>query len=850
MWPQAATDIKTEMGMTRRRINRFPVACAACALVSAAVAGEAPQKFSIDAKPLAQALMEFGAQSDAVIVAPTSLTDGKLAHPVRGEMQAERALQMLLLESGLSYQRATDGSITIVRLPVQRPQARAGGAALIRLAAAAPVVARREPETEQTPSLEEVVVTAGKRGEERLQDVPVSITAIDQERIEQAGMDDFLDYARAVPGLGFQNISAAGGRDDIRGGRRLNLRGIESGFDGVPTVAFYLDEAPVPVMDPKLFDIERIEVLRGPQGTLYGANSMGGAIRLVMNKPVHNEFQYRGDATVKSTRSGAESYDVNSMVNVPLVDDKLALRGVAFYRDEGGFIDNVRPGSSGTEQVERDTNGEESWGARFAASWQPNEQLRITPSVFHQETKVDGAAVWDGAFRDLTAFDRRVRDRQENSFTLTSLEASWTLGNLQVFSATSYFKTDFDTVEDVSKGYYHYELIEADQVQLSLVKTRARRISEEFRISYTGARWNGVIGAFFLDEDRDFDQHYPRADGSDEPEIFAGTQANGERQLAFFTEVSFKLTDPLELTAGVRWFRGEQDQQVRFFSDGELDAQDGEASESAVSPKLQLSYHIDPDKMAYVSATKGFRPGGSVGVIPLSSCADDLAALGLSAAPTEFESDQLWSYEVGSKLSFGDNRAVIDTAVYYIDWKDVQQTVLLSNCGFTFLGNVGAARSQGFEVEMAFQATEHLSLSGSVGGTDAQFTRSNPDIGIFEGDRLPLVPRWTASAGAQYDFTLPTGHAAYLLSDYQYQDKVLNGYASHYQRSYSTANMRLGIVLSDRSELTLFVDNLTDARPQLFFYSYDDEGQLAPQQRQDIISGRPRTFGITYRYRH
>jgi outer membrane receptor protein involved in Fe transport len=564
---------------------------------------------------------------------------------------------------------------------------------------------------------------------------------------------------------------------------------------------------------------------------------------------VQNEYQYAADATVKSTQSGSASYDANGMFNAPLIDDRLAARGVVFYRDESGFIDNFKATDTGTKRI-RDINGEESWGARLAATWLPTDNLSITPSVFHQETTVNGSGTWDGAFRDLSAFNQRTRDRQETGFTLTGLEANWTLGDFRLVSATSYFKTDFDTVEDISKGYYHYGLIEADQVQLSLVKTHATRFSEEVRLSYTGARWNGVIGAFYLDEDRDFDQHYPRADGSSDPEIFAGTQANGEQQLAFFTEASLKLTDPLELTGGVRWFKGDQQQHVRFYSDGVLDAQDGDASESAVSPKVQLSYHFDRDKMAYASATKGFRPGGATGVIPVSSCAEDLAALGLTAAPTEFKSDRLMSYEVGTKLAFADNRAVIDTAVYYIDWKDVQQTVLLAGCGFTFLGNVGAARSRGFEVEASFKPTDHLSLSGSVGSTDAQFTKSNPDIGILEGDRLPLVPRLTVSASAQYAFTLPTGHATYVLADYQYQDKVLNGYASHYQRSYSTVNTRMGVTLSKSTELTLFVENLTNARPQLFFYSYDDEGLLPPEQRQDIISGRPRTYGVTFRFRH
>lgn len=801
--------------------------------------------FSITAKSMAEALMEFGAQSNEVILAPTVLVGGKAARSVRGTMEPERALRKLLQGTGLTWQRAADGSIAIVRA-----LAKAAAPSGLRLAALAPAQVAPAAQADNAGGVEEVVVTASKRGAERLQDIPISITAIGQQRIEQAGMDDFLDYARAVPGLGFQMLSAAGGRDDIRGGRRLNMRGIESGFDGVPTVAFYLDDAPVPVMDPKLFDIERIEVLRGPQGTLYGANSMGGAIRVVVNKPVLDEWQYAGDVSLKSTRSGDPSYDGNAMINIPLIDDTLAARGVAFYRQAGGFVDNYIPQDTGGGRFDRNIDEERSWGVRWALTWQPTDNLRITPSVFRQDTAVDGSSSWDLAFRDLTSYDRKVRDRQESQFTLTGLEIAWNLGGVEVFSSTAYFDSDFSTVEDVSKGYYNAELIEANQTQLSLVGTTTRRFSEELRVSYTAERWNGVIGAFFLDEERRFGQVFPRADGLDLPTVFEGTQSNGEQQLALFAEGTYHLTDRLDVTAGVRWFKGDQDQHVRFYSEGVLDAMDGEASDSDVSPRLQLSYHVDPDKMVYASATKGFRPGGPTSVVPLSTCGADLAELGLSRAPSEFAPDQLWSYELGSKLSFADRRVILDSAVYYIDWKDVQQTVLLANCGFTFLGNVGAARSQGFEMELTLQPTENLNLTASAAFTDAEFTRSNPAISIEAGDRPPLVPRWTAAAGARYSFKLPTGHDAFVMADYQFQDRVLNGYASDYQKSYSTTNARFGVTLSEHAEVTLFVDNLTDARPQLFYFTFADPGPLPDLQRREIITMRPRTVGINFRYRH
>src|SRR5882757_589061 len=352
-------------------------------LASTAAAGDlrTPHSINIDETGLAQALMELSQQSDSVIVAPSDLVAGKSAPALHATLPTDRALKKLLEGSGLTWRVASDGSIAIVRGNDTGSTTTAPAEAR-HTAPHAPATTDAESDR-----LSEVVVTAGKRGgAERLQDVPVSITAIGQERIEQLGMDSFIDYAREVPGLGFQDLGAAGGRDDIRGGRRLNLRGVESGFDGVPTVAFYLDEAPIPVMDPKLFDIQRIEVLRGPQGTLYGANSMGGAVRVVMNQPVQDRFDYRGDATFKSTQFGAPSYETNGMVNVPLIGDELAVRAVGFYRNEGGVIDDYFP-AEGTPpgHTKKSGGGEGRGGGGVAASGPPPQGGRFSRPFLHKK---------------------------------------------------------------------------------------------------------------------------------------------------------------------------------------------------------------------------------------------------------------------------------------------------------------------------------------------------------------------------------------------------------------------------------------------------------------------------------
>ncbi len=712
----------------------------------------------------------------------------------------------------------------------------------------------------EPPKVEEVIVTAGKVGEQALQDIPISITVLDQRRIEQAGIDDFLDYVRTVPGLGFQVKSAAGGRDDIRGGRRFNLRGIESGYDSVPTTAFYLDETPVPVMDPKLFDVQRIEVLRGPQGTLYGANSMGGTIRVVMNKPEMNQLDYAGDVSMATTRKGEESYGFDGMVNIPLVEDHVALRAVTFYRNEGGYIDRILTPSPSVaaQNVQSDINDERSWGVRLTAGIEVTPRLKITPGVFHQETRVADAGVYEPDFQDLGIYFMSLYpEKQSNDFTLYTLEASFAITDrLEVVSASSFFESEFFGFEDSTKGFFDFG---GDGYGgASYVNAiENERVGQELRLAYKGDRWRGVLGAFYMDEDRMFDQY---GDTDATGVWFTYYQTNGERQYALFGEATYDVTDQMHVTAGARWFDGEQDQYTHYVSflddpaNPYMEEFSGEASADSFSPKVQLSYDFSPDKMAYVSASKGFRPGGPTSLVPATDqCLADLARLGIGSPKREFGPDTLWNYEIGSKASFAEGRFTANVALYHIDWEEVQQTASL-NCGFTFVGNVGAAESRGAELEFWSRPTEALSISGTLGYTDAKFTKTEEAVGVTKGDRLSLVPKLTGSLAIQYSFAMPTGHESYVRADYQYVDKTLEGSFFDFVRpSYDSIDLRLGVGLTETTELSLFVTNLTDERPIMsinenIFYP-DEGGVIPPPFVRDVSTVRPRTFGVMVRFR-
>ena len=465
--------------------------------------------------------------------------------------------------------------------------------------------------------IEEIVVTATKRGERNLQDLPMSITAFSEDQLEVLGADDMLDYLTLVPGLSFRLTSATGSRDDLRGGRRLALRGIESGPDGIPTTAFYIDDAPMPIMDPKLFDIDRVEVLRGPQGTLFGANSMGGTVRLVTNKPKIDTFEYKADATFGLMHEGEESYLVNGMVNMALVEGQGALRAVAFHRNEGGFVDIVgaSTAAAGSNRTRKNVNDEEVSGARLALLWQPVDALTILPSLFYQKVEVDNTPEYEPEVGDLQFFDKRVDEVQENEFTLASLEISYDFGNMQLFSSTSFSDSKLFTVDDFGKFLATFEL-PPDPFQRGFQDISTERFAQEIRLSFAmGKKIDGLIGFFYLDEERLFLQDLFN-DGLqyllDPSEVlFTGVQTNNDERIAIFGEVTYTPSDAWELTAGLRWFDNDQDQVADFdgFFNGGPSRTEGVSSESEVSPKVQVAFHPNDDVMIYGSGDQGFPAG-------------------------------------------------------------------------------------------------------------------------------------------------------------------------------------------------------------------------------------------------
>ncbi len=668
-------------------------------------------------------------------------------------------------------------------------------------------------------SFEEIIVTAQKR-DERLQDVPLSISALTMIQIENMGAASFTDYARAVPGLSF--IDRGPGRNAI------TIRGITTGAEQgkQALVGIYFDEMPVsaPSFQPdlNLFDIERVEVLRGPQGTLYGAGSMGGAIKLIAAKPHMTEFAAKADATLATTRHGDESVRFNAMVNAPIVEDKVAVRVVGYYRNEGGYIDNVGLGK-------KDVNDEETYGGRLSVRFTPNEKLTITANVFFQDTEVGGTQEGDLSLGRLLQ-SRAVGEIREDDFRQYNLTVNYDLGWAELVSSSTYFDRDFREIRDISSFFGGAAAVWLDN------SIPIETFSQEARLASTGdGPFKWLVGVFYTDQRDDLGQ-LAAHDGlfglPPSVVLLDNLIENKMEQIAFFGEATYDLTSRLHATVGLRWF--DVDQSFASATSGLIAGGDstdsGDASQNKANPKFLLSYDATDDAMFYAQAAQGFRIGGANKTNPINPSTGTLD-------PSEYKADTLWNYELGVKTSWLNNRLTINAALYYIDWKDIQITIFRDD-GFSYIGNAAKARSKGGELEITARPVDGLNISAAVGYTDAKLQKDAPGLGGLKGDRIPLVPRFTFSSSARYSFALTDALGGFAQFDYQHVGKSYNAFSQgspDLQRSYDLGHARVGVNM-EQWEMSLFVNNLWDERADLFVDT------LLGDTRANV--NRPRTIGV------
>jgi len=653
-------------------------------------------------------------------------------------------------------------------------------------------------------TIQELVVTAQKR-EQQLQDVPISISVVSKDTLESGPISTVNEALRGVPGVAFYENGQAGMV-------KFAVRGVTSNtslFNGSSTVGYYIDEIPFafvryPVSpDVGAFDIERVEVLRGPQGTLYGANSLNGVIRIMTEDADLNEFGGRARATVSATKWGGENARGDVALNIPIAPGKLALRVVAGVSEMSGWLDRpATPHPILGSDPDKDVNNSRARNLRLKLNAQPTDNLDV--EFFTWFSRTDRGAASDGP-RGNRITQKRIPEPIDTDFDAYGLTLNYDFQAFAVTSATSHIK------------FENAGILDAGNDRL-LTWIGSEMTSQEIRaVSTTAGPWRWSLGGIYRDA-RDFqfsDFTLKSVAG------FTGVSDNiyTSESFAVYGEITRLLLDErLELTAGLRYFEDKaasNERQALSTAAGVFPFGVRKDKFDALTPRVVATYHPDDSSSIYASYSQGFRSGFAQN--------GEVQRLSGGLAPS-IEPDLLTNYEIGAKGALLDGRLTYDLAAYYIDWDSTVQvvaTTLGTGAGaFTFNGAVNAPGASGFGVDagLTFRATDRLRLSGGFSWNGLEFDRDVLSGGrvIFDkGMRLAESPEYTANAGIAYDVPLSAGFAAELAASVGYTSRMYTGTlitagGPFYSDEITQVRASARLISPANWSATLFVDNLTN----------------------------------------
>jgi outer membrane receptor protein involved in Fe transport len=646
----------------------------------------------------------------------------------------------------------------------------------------------------------EVIVTAQRR-EQTLASVPASVTAMNAAMLDKQGTKDLADIGRLTPGL-------AVAAPDAGGESTISIRGIASNV-GAPTTGVYIDDVPVQVSNlasctllcassaiPKIFDLERVEVLRGPQGTLYGSSSEGGAIRFITATPrIAGDFGGSARSDVSVTQGSGPSYELGATIDGPLQTDVSGFRLSVWSRHDGGWVDRYSPQTG--DLTQRDVNSSDAKVARLALRFAPTDRLTVTPAFFYQETRQKDR----GTYAESLGVDKskaNIAQPDDDRFGLASLAVEYDFDTFSLKSITSHLARTDDRTDDYSNFTVGREALNATEqfTATSLTRNTQDNWNQELRLTSADKAGNPLswVGGLYFQRIR---QGMSQAIAEDVatlstwyanffgvPELVSsGDQsylehyAQTETEAAVFGELNYKLTPRLTATTGLRATRTRfnyTDTQSGWWAAPNGPFAGGD-SETPITPKFGLSFQRTPDNLIYATAARGFRVGGSnESLAGNATCASGLANLGLSDVPSTYKSDSVWSYELGDKQRLAGGALSIAGSLYWINWNNIQGGVMLT-CGFGFVTNMATATSKGFDLELQARPTANLLLSGTLGYDDARYTKtasfqgaSGEVVTAKSGDPLNGVPKWSATIAAEYDWHLAADTPAFARIDYQW----------------------------------------------------------------------------------
>jgi outer membrane receptor protein involved in Fe transport len=735
--------------------------------------------------------------------------------------------------------------------------------------------------------LAEITVTAQKYNS-TVQSTPISMSAVSAEQLAAAGITSIEQMAQTVPGLSMR--SAGPGQTEYE------ARGLASNGGAAPTVGFYLDDVPLSppalaqigkvVIDPDLYDVNRVELLRGPQGTLYGSGSMGGTIKIVTNRPELQTYDASFQGTTSATQGGGLNGGGKFMLNIPF-GELLALRVSATDTWRSGWIDRLvlnpfppdtplsdpPPYSRGNvltapvQSVDRDANTEHLYNTRASLLFQPNSDLSIVATAFYQRIVMGGYDEFDSPPGAAYLAHYQASDIQEGNSDRIAISSVTLTANLpfaDLTSATAYWSRRESNTQDGSESYSYYNGITPYIAVPTSEIDSSHQFSQEVRLaSRDNERLHWVTGVFFSDLQSTW------ADGGASPLNTAAP--NGifyqsynpyrVKQSAVFADGSYRFSDTWTFSTGLRWFSYQSRlSESSWGSDAANLTPPAQptvstASDSGFTPRFNLSYAPTSTLTTYVSMSKGFRPGGANPVV----APPDIPPYCPAGSPLKFGPDSVWNYEVGEKAKLFGNWLSINSDFYYIKWTDVQETLLLS-CGSQYIANAGNGRSFGPELEINAKLSNEWSLALSASYTDAKITDPssqfvNSVVGSVSSCQsaanctIPIlnVPKDAASVAVVY--------STRILGDYRLTARVSDNYVgSSYDEayyfglrlpSYSIANARVGL-FAGKWSASLFVDNLTNKTAEIS--ANNTSWQLNLPDLIRYSTNQPRTFGLDLNY--
>ncbi len=786
-------------------------ACAETAVQAVAI--------NIPAQPAASALQRFIELTGFKLVYSPAVVQDVKANAVDGNYTPRQALDKMLEGTGLEVIDTGTGAATI-----QKKAERAAD------------------------EIQAVIVTAQKRPSPE-REVAGSVTALQGEQLEQRGAVGYEEYLREAPGVQYNKGESGYSTVSIRGLATSTGVATTQGTTGV-----YIEDVPftdpysvIALPDLGAFDLERVEVLHGPQGVLFGSASLGGAIRFVLNKPDLKHTDGDVQITGSHTSGGGANYGASGMANIAADDHTFGVRLVAYDRQDSGYIRNV------TTSQDR-VNETRQQGGRALATWKPVAGLTVTGIVMTEQSRIsDSSAVSPDP--DRYEIDVAVRQPRTLTTDFGNLQVNYELGDALLTSNTGYLKKKTEVTTDVGRSFD--ALFGNLATDLSSTSNNdASAFSQEFRVANRepGA-FNWMGGLFF----QRFREHYDGKFSGNGVTAAAETLYGGAftlplvgaltpddsfysqdigstaKETAAFGEVDWKFADRWSLTAGARAYKTQIDQDsdlsglVSFLSFGApTTTMSNSTSDHGVTPKLSLKYTTASGDMWYALASKGYRFGGLNMIPPKAGTSN----------PTSFKSDNLWNYETGVRLAFLDKKLFLDVTGFLMDWKNAQFTVLRSD-NFAYVDNVGKARSTGAEIALRVRPISTLTLSAGASYIDAKTEVASAQAP--SGARLPGTPHTQGFGDATYQFSGPFGSYGTASLSYSFVSKYFNDLQQTAQLGgYGVADLNLGFGF-DKYEVTLFARNLANEKGKIGATAAPGLGYA------DYYLTKPRSIGVSLR---